>query len=37
MGHIIIKFTWGLGEMTNNEVDTYALFEGIRLTLSNGI
>lgn len=35
--HIIFKFTWDLGVMTNNEAETYVLFEGTRLALSNGI
>jgi len=36
-GNIIIKFVWGLSVVTNNEVEAFALYESIRLTLLNGI
>jgi ribonuclease HI len=36
-GHIILKYAWGLGTMTNNEVDAYALNEGTKWDLLKGI
>lgn len=36
-GHLDTFFSWGLGSITNNEVEAYALFASINLAQSKGI
>jgi len=36
-GKTIIDFTWGIGSMTNNEAEVYAVYVGIKLAHSKGI
>jgi ribonuclease HI len=36
-GQSVISFSWGLGSMTNNEVEALALYAGIRLAQTEGI
>jgi ribonuclease HI len=36
-GHLVTCYAWGLGTMSNNELEACTLFEGIRLKKSMGI
>jgi ribonuclease HI len=36
-GKIVTNYAWGLGSLTNNEVEALALYVGINLALSNRI
>jgi len=36
-GHIVTDYAWGLGTLTDNEAEAFALYAGIKLALSHQI
>lgn len=36
-GNTIVSFTWGLGQVSNNLAEAYAIWEGIRIAIGMGI
>jgi ribonuclease HI len=36
-GQPVINYSWGLGSLTNNEAEAYALYAGIKIALSKRI